>query len=285
MEKRKFGRTNHMSTVAILGGAAFWETRQSAVDAAMKIALDYGVNHIDVAPSYGKAEQLLGPWLKKERFSFFLGCKTLERTKQSAWAEMQSSLKRLQTDHFDLYQCHAVNNMGELDKVTLKNGALSAILDAKKSGLTRFIGITAHGMDAPSVLIEALNRFDFDSVLFPLNFILFSNQEYRQTAEKLIALCKSRNVGMMTIKSIARGGWGSHEKNQTTWYEPFTDDVMIQNAVNFVLSHPVNGICTAGDTTLQPKVFAACQNFRQLDETEKQNLIDSSSQYATEPLF
>lgn len=285
MEKRKFGRTNHMSTVAILGGAAFWDLKQPAADKAFEVSQQYGINHIDVAPSYGKAEQLLGPWMKRERYHYFLGCKTLERTKPTAWDEMQASLKRLQTDHFDLYQCHAVNDMAELDRITIKNGALEAMKEAKKSGLTRFLGITAHGLKAPSVLIEALNRFDFDSVLFPLNFILFSDPAYRQSSIQLIELCKSRNIGMMTIKSIARGGWGSHQKMQTTWYEPFTDEPMIQAAISFVLSYTVTGICTAGDTALLPKIFEACNNYHALDEAEKQKMIDSAQQYVTEPLF
>ncbi|MCE5208202.1 MAG: aldo/keto reductase [Chloroflexi bacterium] len=285
MEKRKFGRTNHLSSVAIFGGAAFWDIDQTIADTAFEIALQHGINHIDVAPSYGKAELLLGPWIKRLRPSFFLGCKTMERTRQGTLTEMKASLQRLQTDHFDLYQCHAVNSMAELDKVTMKGGALEALIEAKNSGFTRFLGITAHGMDAPTVLIEALSRFDFDSVLFPLNFILFTDDNYRQAALKLIEICQQKNVGMMTIKSIARGGWGSHEKKQTTWYEPFTDDTMIQSAVNFVLSHPVTGICTAGDTTLQPKVFAACENFHPLHEAEMQNMIDSSQQYVTEALF
>ncbi len=287
MEKRKFGRTNHMSTVAIFGAAALMhdDSNQADADLAVETFLEYGVNHIDVAPSYGNAERLIGPWVKRLRNDIFLGCKTTERTKQGALAEMHASLERLQTDHFDLYQSHSVNDLSELDKVTGSGGALEALIEAKKTGITAALGITAHGLQAPAVLIEALNRFDFDSVLFPLNFILFGVPEYRTTALKLIDLCQRKNVGMMTIKSIARGRWGNHEKNWAPWYEPFSDDATIQSAVNFVLSHPVTGICTVSDITLLPKVLRACENYQKMTEEEMQALSASGQRYVTEPLF
>lgn len=287
MEKRKFGRTNHMSTVAIFGAAALMHPAadQAEADTAFETALRYGVNHIDVAPSYGEAERLIGPWVKRMRGDLFLGCKTTERTKHAALSEMHASLERLQTDHFDLYQCHAVNDMAELDQVTMAGGALEGLIEAKKCCFTQALGITAHGLQAPEVLIEALNRYDFDSVLFPLNFILFGNSAYRQSALKLIDLCQHKNVGMMTIKSIARGRWGSHEKNWHSWYEPFTDDEAIRSAVHFVLSHPVNGICTVSDSTLLPKVLEACEHFQIMDTDEMEKLISTGQQYVTEPLF
>ena len=164
MEKRKFGRTGHLSTVAIFGAAAFWEIEQKDADTIMEMVIETGVNHIDVAPSYGQAEERVGPWMPRERERFFLGCKTMERTKESAWDEMQKSLKRLQTDYFDLYQLHAITNIDELDACTRNGGALEALVEARQQGLIRHIGITGHGVDAPAIFIEALKRFDFDSV-------------------------------------------------------------------------------------------------------------------------
>jgi predicted aldo/keto reductase-like oxidoreductase len=219
------------------------------------------------------------------RDQFFLGCKTLERTSDAAMDELHTSLKRLQTDHFDLYQCHAVTDLEELDKITVENGALKTLLKAREIGLTRYLGITTHGMQAPAVLIEALNRFDFDSVLFPLNFILFENEKYRQDALQLIDLCQERKVGMMIIKSIARGRWGDLEKTHTTWYQPFTDTQEIQNAVNFVLTLPVNGICMAGDTRLIPKILEACENYQKLSDHEFYEMTQNNEKYVTEPLF
>lgn len=283
METRRFGRTGHMSTVAIFGGAAFWEISQSDADKVMEQIIEAGVNHIDIAPSYGQAEERVGPWMPRERERFFLGCKTMERTKQAAWDEMQRSLQRLQTDSFDLYQCHAITTMEELDAVTMKGGALEAFVEARERGLTKFIGITGHGVDAPKIYLEALRRFDFDSVLFPLNFVQMANSEFRKYAEELIATCKAKDVGTMVIKSITKGPWGNKPKTATTWYEPFDQMDEIQRAVNFALSYDVTGLCTAGDTRVLPLVLKACQNFKRLDNAEMEAMIKSGQQL--DPLF
>ena len=283
MEKRRFGRSGHMSTIAIFGAAAFWEISQEDADKVMEMVIEAGVNHIDVAPSYGQAEERVGPWMPRERERFFLGCKTMERTKQGAWDEMQRSLKKLQTDRFDLYQLHAVTNMDELDACTMKGGALDAAVEARQQGLTSQIGITGHGADSPRVFIEALSRFDFDSILFPLNFVQMANPEFRKDAEKLIALCKEKDVGTMVIKTVTKGPWGEKEHTATTWYEPFNKQDEIQQAVNFALSYEVTGLCTAGDTRILPMMLDACKNFSALDDAERDEMIKLGSQY--EPLF
>src|SRR5574339_475230 len=208
METRRFGRTGHMSTIAIFGAAAFWQISQEDADKVMELVIESGINHIDVAPSYGQAEIRIGPWMPRERGRFFLGCKTMERSREGAWNEMQVSLKRLQTETFDLYQCHAITTMEELDAITMKGGALEAIEQARREELTKYIGITGHGVNAPQIYLEALRRFDFDSILFPLNFVQLANPEYRKYAEALIAECKAKDVGTMTIKSITKAPWG-----------------------------------------------------------------------------
>ena len=230
MEKRRFGRTGHMSTIAIFGAAAFWEISQPDADKVIEQVIEAGINHIDVAPSYGQAEERIGPWMPRERERFFLGCKTMERTKQGAWDEMQRSLKLLQTESFDLYQCHAITTMEELDAVTMKGGALEAFVEARERGLTKYIGITGHGVDAPKIYLESLRRFDFDSILFPLNFVQMGNSEYRKNAEELIATCKTKDVGTMVIKTITKGPWGEREHTATTWYEPFDKAEEIQRS-------------------------------------------------------
>jgi aryl-alcohol dehydrogenase-like predicted oxidoreductase len=283
METRRFGRTGHMSTVAIFGAAAFWQPDQAEADAVMEQVIAAGVNHIDVAPSYGIAEQRLGPWLARERDRFFVGCKTMERSKAGAARELRQSLERLQTDHFDLYQLHAVTSMEELDEATRPGSALEAAIEARDAGLTRSIGITGHGVDSPAVFIEALRRFDFDSVLFPLNFVQYANPTYRQNSEELLRQCRARDVGTMIIKSITKGPWGEQTKTHTTWYQPFTDAEHIQQAVNFALSQDVTGLCTVGDIRLLPLVLRACASYTPLSEAEQAALIASAEIY--EPLF
>lgn len=283
METRLFGRTGHWSTVAIFGAAALSEVEQAEADRAMELLFEYGVNHIDVAPSYGEAESRIGPWMARERDRFFVGCKTMERSKAGALKELHESLGRLQMERFDLYQIHAITSMDELDEATRSGGALDGIIEARDAGLTRFIGITGHGVDTPTIFLEALRRFDFDSVLFPLNFVQYANPAYRTAAHELIRVCQERQVGTMTIKSITKRPWGEQEQVFDTWYEPFTDADQIQAAVNFVLSQPITGLCTAGDTRLLPKVLAACEDYVALSEAEQEALIASAG--AFEPLF
>ncbi len=283
MQKRRFGRTNHMSTIAIFGAAAFWQVEQDQADQAMQRVIAYGVNHIDVAPFYGLAEERLGPWLARERERFFVGCKTMERTQAGAAAELRRSLERLRIDHFDLYQIHAITRLEELDAATRTRGALDAIRDAQQAGLTQFVGITGHGVNSPAIFLEALRRFDFDSVLFPINFVQYANPVYRRNTEELLRQCRAKDVGVMAIKSITKGPWGEQSKTHTTWYQPFEDAEHIQRAVNFALSQDVTGLCTAGDRRLLPLMLEACQNFTPLSGEEQEALVASTGQY--EPLF
>lgn len=283
MQKRRFGRTGHMSTVAIFGGAALWEATQEETDRTMEIVLDAGVNHVDVAPQYGYAEERLGPWMARERENFFLGCKTMERTQAAALAEIKRSLRRLQVSNFDLYQIHAITSMEELDKVTKQGGALEAIIDARDKGYTRFIGITGHGFNCPEIFIEALSRFDFDSVLFPINFIQYGNPTYRENCTSLLRLCRQRDVGTMIIKTITKGPWDDKKRKYITWYEPFDENENIQKAVDFALSQDVTGLCTAGDMRILPKILEACENFTYMAASEQEALIGLTEQY--KPLF
>ena len=241
------------------------------------------VNHFDVAPSYGQAELRLGPWMPRIREQVFLGCKTMERTKEGAAAEMRRSLELLQVESFDLYQMHAVTTLDELDAATAPGGALEAIIEAREQGLTRYIGITGHGVDSPAIYLEALERFDFDSVLFPLNFVQYANPEYRRNSEELIRVCRERDVGTMIIKTVCRRPWGEQEPTHTTWYQPFTEQGIIQEAVNFALSQDVSGLCTVGDTRVLPLVLQACEQFTPLSDTAQAEMITKANQY--EPLF
>lgn len=283
LETRRFGRSGHMSTVAIFGAAAFWEISQKEADRVMELVIAAGVNHIDVAPSYGQAEQRIGPWMGRERGRFFLGCKTMERTRAGAWDELRQSLKRLQCETFDLYQMHAITSFDELDAITGRAGALEALVEARQNGLIKHIGITGHGVDAPEIYLEALQRFDFDSVTFPLNFVQAGNPKYYRQAAELIRQCRLKDVGLMIIKSITKGPWMEKEKTHTTWYEPFSELDGIQRAVNFVLSHDVTGICTAGDITVLPMVLKACQDFVRMSPEELGKQIELGRSY--QPLF
>jgi aryl-alcohol dehydrogenase-like predicted oxidoreductase len=279
MEQRRLGRTGHRSTVVTLGTAALGRVDQATADGAIQAALDAGVNHVDVAPSYGEAELRLRPWMPRIRDRIFLGCKTRERTREAAIAELHRSFERLGTDHLELYQLHSVGKLAELDACTAAGGALEALVAAREAGLVRWLGITGHTHDAPRTHLEALRRFDFDTVMFPLNFVLWSIPEYRRDTEALLGACRQRDVGVHIIKTVAKDPWGDRPKTHTTWYEPFTDQATIDRAVAFVLSQPVTTLCSAGDVTVLPRVLAAAERYRPLDAAAQAALLEDAGRY------
>jgi predicted aldo/keto reductase-like oxidoreductase len=266
-----------MSTLAVFGAVALGQLDQTKADETIKDVIEAGINHIDIAPTYGNAEIRLGAWMPKIRKDFFLGCKTMERDKQGAIDEFQRSLARLQVDYFDLYQLHAVTTMLELDACTSHGGALEGVREMQKAGLTKYIGITGHGMDAPKIFIEALSRFDFDSVLFPIYPALFTEPDYRENALTLLDLCEEKDVGVMIIKSVAKEPWGEQEHHLHTWYKPLEDQQQIEKNINFVLSHKLTHICTPGDYRLLDKVFTACESFRPMSKEDQDALIQSQT--------
>jgi len=279
MEQRRLGRTGHMSTVVTFGTAGIGKVDQETADLAIQLVLDRGVNHFDVAPRYGEAEVRLQPWMSCIRDRIFLGCKTAQRTRDAATTDLHRSLGRLGTDRLDLYQLHAVGKLHELDECTAKGGALEALIEARESGMARWLGITGHTHDAPRTHLEALRRFDFDTVMFPLNFVLWSNSAYRRDVEALLAYCRQKDVGVHIIKTVAKDPWGDRPKTHTTWYEPFTDQPTIDRAVAFVLSQPIATLTSVGDVTVLPKVLSAAERFRPLDRSAEEALLATASGY------
>lgn len=284
MEKRRLGCTNHMSSVVIFGAAAFWEIDRVTAEQALDMAHTAGVNHIDVAPQYGEGEERVGLWLESRREQFFLGCKTLERKRAEAWAELHRSLDKLRTAQLDLYQLHAVGTFEELDAAFAAGGAIEALVEAKAQGLTRYLGITGHGLETPRVHLEALRRFDFDTVMFPLNPTLYANADYRRDAERLLETCAARDVGVMIIKSIAKGPWGDNPKRYNSWYEPYDQQDMIARGVRFALSQPsVTCVASAADVRLLPMMLKAGQEYMPMSAEEQAEAIAQAA--ALEPLF
>jgi len=281
MERRRLGRTGHLSSVVTFGAAGIGHVSQEVADRAIETALRYGVNHFDVAPSYGEAELRLGPWMERIRPQIFLGCKTQQRTRAAAREELLRSLERLRVDSLDLYQLHAVGTIEELDRCTAPGGALEALIAAREEGLVRWLGITGHGHQAPATHLEALRRFDFDTVMFPLNFILYARPDYRRDYEALLAECQRRDVGIHILKSVAREPWGDQPRTHTTWYRPFTDPDDVRRAVHFVLDQPITTLCSAGDVTVLPLVLEAAEHYRPMPEAERRELVAAASRYAT----
>lgn len=278
-----FGRTGHLSTRTLFGAAALWSVTQDAADAVLDVLLQYGVNHIDTAISYGDAELRVGPWMKRYRDRFFLATKTGERTRPGARESLQRSLDRLQTDHVDLIQLHNLNDPKEWEIALGPGGALEALIEARAQGLTRFIGITGHELNIVGLHRRALERFDFDSVLFPYSYILMQNPQYAADVEALLQVCAERNVAVQAIKSIVRAPWHDRPHTRNTWYEPLEDQAALDKAIHWVLGNPIAFLNTAGDIHVLPKVLDAASRFEaQPSDEVMQELLNIQRM---EPLF
>jgi predicted aldo/keto reductase-like oxidoreductase len=284
METRRLGRIGHHSSVLIFGAAALAEVDQDTADAAVQQALDAGINHFDVAADYGDAEIRLGPSMPHIRDRIFLATKTGRRTTEEAWSEINRSLERLRTDRLDLIQMHNVSSMDDLDLVTRGGGSLQAAIRARDEGLASYIGITGHTHDAPSVHTEALRRFDFDSVLTPLNYRLSTDPGYAESYAALAAAVRESDAALMTIKMIARRNWHDGEAHTYgTWYAPFDEQRYITAAVAWLLNgHPeVTGIATAGETRLLEKMIAAEAERRSVTVEDAAAILEEVSDYSS----
>jgi aryl-alcohol dehydrogenase-like predicted oxidoreductase len=261
IKQQPFGRTGHMSTAVIFGGAALSQATQAEADRTLDVLLQYGINHIDTANSYGDSEERIGPWMDRHRGDFFLATKTGERTAAGAREHLQRSLERLHTDHIDLWQMHYLVDPAEWDVAMGPGGVLEAFIEAREQGLVRFFGVTGHDIAIAGMHRRSLDRFDFDSVLLPYNYTLMQNPIYTANFEALLALCRERNVAVQTIKSLSKGPWGDKPHHGNTWYEPFTDQADIDRAVQWVLSRPGIFLNTPAEMTLLPKVLDAASRF------------------------
>lgn len=259
--KQPFGRTGHLSSRVLLGAAAFSEVTQTEADTAIELALSLGVNHVDVAASYGDAELRVGSWIKRHGRPSFLATKTGERTAQKAREEIQRSLERLQVDHVDLLQLHNLVDPLEWETALGPGGALEAAIQAREQGLVRFIGITGHGLTVPVMHRRALERFDFDSVLLPFSYLMSQNEQYLSDFLKLLSVCQARNVAVQTIKSLVQSPWGEHVPDRATWYRPLESQADIDLAVHWVLGHEGLFLNSAGDVHLLPRVLDAANRF------------------------
>jgi aryl-alcohol dehydrogenase-like predicted oxidoreductase len=284
MQQRRLGRLGHMSSVIIYGAAALSAVDQDVADRSVQLALDAGINHFDVAASYGDAELRLGPWMPQIRERIFLATKTEQRDFDSSWRQINRSLERLRTDHVDLIQVHAVGDLAELDRVTASDGSLRAVVRAREEGLARAVGITGHGHAAPATHLEALRRFPFDTVLTPLNYVLGQDPLYLADYQALVSEARAQDVGLMIIKVASRRNWpdSGAEKPYTTWYEPFDDPERITAAVVWVLSREeVTGIATPGDVRLLPHVIQAEEQVGRMPVVDAEEVLSRATDYSS----
>ncbi len=294
MERRRLGRTDHHSSVAVLGGAACWSATVEEAGDFLRLALDHGVNHLDIAPQYGAAESVVGPHLAAHRDELFIAGKTLRANPDGVTEQFDTTRRLLNAEVLDLYQAHAVTTLEELDR---RSAALERILELREAGQTRFAGITGHDLEVPRTHLEALRRFDLDTVMFPVYPALWARPEYREPAEELLALCAERDLGVMVIKAVARRPWADRhsladavagdpataERWAASWYEPQADDDEIDRGVHFALSTPgVHAFCTPGDRALLPRVLAAAERDAGMSDEARRDAVEAM---ATEELI
>ena len=283
IEKKAFGRTGHMSTRTIFGAVAVGRVTQEEANKTLEVLLEYGINHIDVAHSYGDAELRIGPWMKEHRDDFFLATKTEQRTRDGAWRELEQSLERMRVDTIDMWQMHLLIKPEEWETAMGPGGALEAFIEARDQGIVRYLGVTGHEVVVPKMHLRSLERFDFDAVLLPYNYPMMQNPDYAAAFEQLVGVCEERDVAVQTIKSLARRRWGEREREYATWYQPLEEQKAIDKAVHWVLGDPRVFLNTTGDIHLLPKVLDAATRFESRPSDEEMEALVTEKDMT--PLF
>jgi aryl-alcohol dehydrogenase-like predicted oxidoreductase len=278
-----FGHTGHESTRIIFGAAAFWETPQKDVDATMELILQNGINHVDTASSYNQSERLLGDWIRRNGRPFFLATKTGERKKQPAYDQIRRSLELLHVDQVDMIQLHALHEEPDWTTAFGPGGVIEAVIQAREEKLVRFIGITGHGVPVPEFHLRSLAQFDFDSVLLPYNHVMMQNPRYAENFNKVLEVCKERNIAVPTIKGITRSPWNDLQKNRNTWYRPLEDQADVELATHWVLGNPQVFLCTAADINILPRILESAHRFE--SRPSDQQMQDLTERLKMEPLF
>ena len=281
--KQQFGNTGHLSTRTIFGAASLSNVTQEEADQTLDVLLKYGINHIDTAAGYGESELRIGPWMEKNRNKFFLATKVFRRSYKDARKQIEQSLERLQVSSIDLIQIHNLTDPRSWDKVMGADGALKALLEAREQGSVKYIGVTGHGYTVAAMHIRSLESFEFDTVLLPYNYMMMQNPIYAADFENLLKLCKDRNIAVQTIKSLARRPWGDKERTQTTWYEPFKDQIDIDRAVHWVLNKERIFLNTSSDIHLLPKILDAASRFE--IEPTVEEMQEKATQLGMKPIF
>ncbi len=279
LERRSLGRTGEKLSIIGFGGIVVNQATAGQASSRVAQAIDAGVNYFDVAPSYGNAEDMLGPALEPYRKRVFLACKTTERSKEGSRKELESSLRKMRTDHFDLYQLHAVNTREDVEQIFAPGGAMETFLAARQEGKTRFLGFSAHSVEAAMALMD---RHDFDTILFPTNFATWHAGTF---GPQVLAKASSKKMGILALKAMARGPYAKDAKRQypKCWYEPLSAPEDATMGLRFTLSHPVTAAIPPGDETLFAMALGLAARFVPLSEAEAQGIKERASKQ--EPLF
>jgi predicted aldo/keto reductase-like oxidoreductase len=279
LERRALGKTGEKLSIVAFGGIVVMDATTEQAAARVRAAIDAGVNYFDVAPSYGNAEDMLGPALEPYRKGVFLACKTQGRTKEAANAELESSLKKMRTDHFDLYQHHAVTKKKDVETILGPGGAIEAFEAAKRAGKVRFLGFSAHSVEAATALMDG---YAFDTILFPVNWATWHAGSF---GPQVLAKAKAKEMGILCLKAMAKGPWpeGAEKRYAKCWYEPLDTEETAAMGLRFTLSHPVTAAIPPGDENLWALALKIATNFEPLAPEEAEAIKKKG--LAASPLF
>ena len=279
IEKRSLGKTGEKLSMIGFGGIVVDQATPEQAAARVAEAVDFGVNYFDVAPTYGNAEEMLGPALQPYRKKVFLACKTQERKREGALRELDQSLEYLKTDHFDLYQLHAVTDPADVDTVFGKGGAMEAFLEAREDGRVRYLGFSAHSVEAAMALMD---RFDFDTILFPFNFATWYAGNF---GPRVMERAKEKQMGILALKAMAWRPWeeGEERTNSKTWYKPLPTKEEADKGLRFTLSHPVTSAIPPGHEDLFSMGLRLATGFSPMDQEEIMAIKKKGLE--TKPLF
>jgi predicted aldo/keto reductase-like oxidoreductase len=280
IEKRALGRTGEKLSMIGFGGIVVMDATTEQAAARVKEAIDHGINYFDVAPTYGNAQEMLGPALEPYRKDVFLACKTMERTKEGARKELEQSLEYMRTDHFDLYQLHAVTSMDDVETILAKGGAMETFLEAREEGKVRFLGFSAHSVEAALALMD---RFDFDTILFPFNFATWYAGNF---GPQVMQKASEKKMGILALKAMAWRPWEEGEEHTTgnkTWYKPLPTPEEANQGLRFTLSHPVTAAIPPGHEDFFSMALALAKDFSPMNPEEIKAIKEKGLK--TEPLF
>jgi predicted aldo/keto reductase-like oxidoreductase len=266
--KRVLGKTGEKVTVLGFGGIALRNNGQDFANELIALAYDRGISYYDIAPSYGDSQELMGPALKPYRNKTFLACKTQARDRQGSLEELHQSLEHLKTDHVDLYQFHALSKMEQVDQIFGPDGAMETFQKARQDGKIRFIGFSAHN---EAVALKAMDMFDFDSILYPINCVCWYNGDF---GPRVVETARKKNMGIMAIKAIAKTRLAGDEKSYPNlWYHPYEEDELIEKSLQFTLSKDITGTVHAGDSIFMKKTLQVIEGSKEFTAPDKKDIM------------
>ena len=274
MERREYGTTGEMLSIIGFGGIAVSQTEPAEAEQLVAEAFERGVNYYDVAPTYGNAEERLGPALEPYRSRVFLACKTTERSAEGSRRELESSLKTLRTDHFDLYQLHAVNTQEDMEQIMGPGGALETYTRAREEGKVRYIGFSSHSVETALVLMD---QFAFDSILFPVCWVNYFQANF---GPQVIEKAEKKGMARLALKALAQGKLADGEEKvyQKCWYKPIDDPELADLALRFSLTQPITAAVTPGEAPLTRLAMDIGEKYTPITDSEIEELRQRAKQ-------